>query len=34
MDSSDSDRDPVEELAEEFVARYRGGERPALSEYT
>jgi WD40 repeat protein len=34
MDSSDSDRDPVEELAEEFVARYRRGERPVLVEYT
>jgi serine/threonine protein kinase len=34
MDSSDSDRNPVEELAEEFVARWRRGERPALSEYT
>jgi hypothetical protein len=34
MDSSDSDRNPVEELAEEFVQRYRRGERPALSEYT
>ena len=31
---SDSDRNPVEELAEEFVARYRRGERPALAEYT
>jgi eukaryotic-like serine/threonine-protein kinase len=27
-------RDPVEELAEEFVARHRRGERPSLSEYT
>jgi serine/threonine protein kinase len=26
--------DPVGQLAEEFVARYRRGERPALSEYT
>src|SRR5438067_5564079 len=33
MDPS-SDRDPVEELAEEFVGRYRRGERPPLSEYT
>jgi hypothetical protein len=24
----------VERLSEEFVARYRNGERPALSEYT
>src|SRR5262245_38514168 len=29
-----SDRDPVEELAEEFLERHRRGERPALSEYT
>ncbi len=28
-----SDRDPVDLLAEEFVARYRRGERPALAEY-
>jgi serine/threonine-protein kinase len=34
MGTSDSDRNPVEELAEEFVARYRRGERPALTEYT
>ena len=34
MDSSDSDRDPVEQLAEEFVERYRRGERPSLQEYT
>src|SRR5262245_39579670 len=34
MDPSDSDRNPVEELAEEFALRYRRGERPALSEYT
>src|SRR5215471_6571867 len=33
-ESSSSERDPVEELAEEFLARYRCGERPALSEYT
>ncbi|HZZ80258.1 MAG TPA: protein kinase, partial [Gemmataceae bacterium] len=29
-----SDRNPVEELAEDFLERYRRGERPALSEYT
>jgi serine/threonine protein kinase/tetratricopeptide (TPR) repeat protein/WD40 repeat protein len=29
-----SGRDPVEKLAEEFVERYRQGERPALAEYT
>src|SRR5688572_606487 len=34
MDPSESDRNPVEELAEEFVERYRRGERPALAEYT
>jgi hypothetical protein len=27
-------RDPIDQLAEEFVARYRRGERPAVSEYT
>lgn len=27
-------RDPVEELAEEFLERYRRGERPSLPEYT
>src|SRR5947209_1968587 len=33
MDPSESDRDPVEELAEEFVARVRRGEKPAVAEY-
>ena len=28
-----ADRDPVDVLAEEFVARYRRGEQPALGEY-
>jgi serine/threonine protein kinase/WD40 repeat protein len=28
-----SDRDPLEEMAEEFVARYRRGERPSLTEF-
>jgi DNA-directed RNA polymerase specialized sigma24 family protein len=28
-----ADRDPLDRLAEEFVARYRRGERPALTEY-
>ncbi len=32
--SENSERDPVEVLAEEFVARHRRGERPALTEYT
>jgi hypothetical protein len=30
---SSADRAPIERLAEEFVARYRNGEHPALSEY-
>src|SRR3989442_11529765 len=34
MASEESRMDPVGQLAEEFVARYRRGERPALSEYT
>jgi WD40 repeat protein len=34
MDSSSSDRNPVELLAAEFAERYRRGERPSLSEYT
>src|SRR5206468_10509589 len=34
MSDSSGDRNPVEELAEEFLARFRRGERPALSEYT
>ena len=33
-DPSSGSRDPVEPLAEEFMARYRRGERPALAEYT
>ncbi|MFO0807851.1 MAG: protein kinase [Gemmataceae bacterium] len=31
--SSSSDRDPLDRLAEEFVARFRAGERPSLTEY-
>jgi hypothetical protein len=34
MSSSGSERDSVERLAEEFLACYRQGERPTLSEYT
>lgn len=34
MHGSSSDRNAVEVLAEEFVDRYRRGERPPLSEYT
>src|SRR5215469_15668432 len=32
--SSASDQDTVDRLAEEFVARHRRGEHPAVSEYT
>jgi len=34
MSDADSAIDPVAALAEDFVARYRRGERPALAEYT
>jgi WD40 repeat protein/serine/threonine protein kinase len=34
MSESLSKYEPVEQLAEEFLARYRSGERPSLSEYT
>src|SRR5580698_3402816 len=30
---SSSDRNPVEELADDFLRRQRGGERPTLEEY-
>ena len=30
----DANRDPIDVLAEEFVARYRKGERPPIKEYT
>ncbi len=33
MAETSADRNPIDELAEEFVARFRRGERPALSEY-
>ena len=33
MSTSSADRDPLDLLAEEFVERYRRGERPALTEY-
>jgi hypothetical protein len=33
MTDSSADRDPLERLAEEFVARFRAGERPSLTEY-
>jgi hypothetical protein len=32
-DSSSDDRDPVERLAEEFVARHRRGEHPLAADY-
>src|SRR5262245_52364235 len=34
MDSSSGERNPVEQLAEEFIARKRRGEKPTLEEYT
>ena len=33
MSHSESEADPLVELAEEFADRYRRGERPSLSEY-
>src|SRR5262245_61314696 len=33
MENEDQRRETVERLAEEFVERYRRGERPPLSEY-
>ncbi len=32
--TTSADHDPVEKLAEEFLERFRRGERPALTEYT
>ena len=34
MSHPSSQPDPLDELAEEFMARCRRGERPAVSEYT
>jgi hypothetical protein len=34
MIESQTGREPVEEVAEHFLARYRRGERPAITEYT
>jgi WD40 repeat protein/serine/threonine protein kinase len=34
MAGPEAQRNPVEQLAEEFLARYRQGERPPLTEYT
>ncbi len=33
MNSSSGDRNPVEQLAEEFIARKRRGQKPTLDEY-
>src|SRR5947207_3105177 len=33
MSSAGSQREPFEQVAEEFVARFRRGERPSLGEY-
>jgi len=33
MPDSSADRNPLDRLAEEFVARFRDGERPSLTEY-
>ena len=27
------DRDPIEQLADSFIARFRAGERPSIEEY-
>ncbi len=34
MNEPSSGFDPVEELVDEFLERYRRGERPSLTEYT
>jgi hypothetical protein len=34
MVNPNSDREPLEELAESFLARFRAGERPSLTEFT
>jgi WD40 repeat protein len=34
MNPSNSERDPVEELAQELVERYSRGERPSLKGHT
>jgi hypothetical protein len=34
MSSEASGRDPFEQIAEEFLTRYRAGERPSATEYT
>jgi eukaryotic-like serine/threonine-protein kinase len=34
MNTEPSERHPIDELAEDFVTRYRRGEHPSISEYT
>ena len=34
MVDSSSEREPIEELAESFLTRFRAGERPSLTELT
>src|SRR5262245_30329866 len=34
MAGDEESRDPLEQLAQSFLERYRRGERPALTEYT
>ena len=34
MSDQDTERDPIEALATEFVERIRGGEHPTVEEYT
>ncbi len=34
MPETSADRNPLDKLAEEFVTRFRAGQRPSLSEYT
>src|SRR3954451_16832196 len=33
MSDSSTDRDPIEKLADSFLARFRRGERPSVEEY-
>ena len=33
MSTASSEHDPVNQLAEEFLERYRRGERPSVTEY-
>jgi hypothetical protein len=34
MNHTESEYDPLEEVAEQFLERYRRGERPSLAEFT